>query len=150
MCNFLSRAPSTGVETNLGYIALDIYLNPRVAKAWIYANSRFRSTPSVFTALDRADHRRRRRVVGQAISERSMREFEPTMMSQIDIFLAQLLRSSQQEQVVEMTSRCKYLAMDVIGLLAFGYYWKTQTEETLRLLPRAFAALNPRVYLFSK
>ncbi|KAI1253593.1 hypothetical protein MGN70_005803 [Eutypa lata] len=70
------------------------------------------------------------------------------MMSQIDVFLAQLLRSSQQEQVVEMTSRCKYLAMDVIGLLAFGYYWKTQTEETLRLLPRAFAALNPRVYLF--
>lgn len=119
-----------------------------MAKARIYANARFRSTPSVFTALDREDHRRRRRVVGQAISERSMREFESTMMSQIDVFLVQLLRSSQQEEAVEMTSRCKYLAMDVIGLLAFGCSWKTQTEETLRLLPRAFASLNPRVYLF--
>lgn len=77
-----------------------------------------------------------------------MREFETTMMSQVDVFLVQLLRSSQQEQVMEMTSRCKWLAMDVIGLLAFGYSWKTQTEDTLRLLPRAFAALNPRVYLF--
>lgn len=128
--------------------AQDIYLNPRIAKAWIYANARFRSTPSVFTATDKADHRRRRRVVGQAVSERSAREFEPTMISQIDVFLAQILRASQQDEIVEMTSRCKYLAMDVIGLLAFGASWKTQTEETLRILPRAFASLNPRVYLF--
>lgn len=70
------------------------------------------------------------------------------MISQIDVFLAQILRASQQDEIVEMTSRCKYLAMDVIGLLAFGASWKTQTEETLRILPRAFASLNPRVYLF--
>lgn len=70
------------------------------------------------------------------------------MISQIDVFLAQLLRASQQDEVVEMTSRCKYLAMDVIGLLAFGASWKTQTEDTLHILPRAFASLNPRVYLF--
>lgn len=77
-----------------------------------------------------------------------MREFELTMMTQIDVFLAQILRASQQDEVVEMASRCKYLAMDIIGLLAFGSSWKTQTEETLRILPRAFASLNPRVYLF--
>ncbi|KAI0484908.1 cytochrome P450 [Xylariaceae sp. FL0804] len=136
----------------------DIYLNPRVAKAHVYTYTRFRSTPSVFTALDRDDHRRRRRVVGQAISERSMRDFEPVMLSQIDVFLVQILRTSQEQQqqkqqgdqqvVVEMTSRCKYLAMDVIGLLAFGCDWRTQSEERLRLLPRAFDALNGRVYLF--
>lgn len=128
--------------------AHDIYLDPQIAKAWIYANARFRSTPSVFTATDKADHRRRRRVVGQAVSERSAREFEPTMISQIDVFLAQILRASQQDEIVDMTSRCKYLAMDVIGLLAFGVSWRTQTEEALRILPRAFASLNPRVYLF--
>lgn len=78
-----------------------------------------------------------------------MRAFEPAMASQIDVFLAQLLRCcSQRGQVADMTPRCKYLAMDVIGLLAFGAAWKTQTEEALRLVPRAFAALNPRVYLF--
>ncbi|ROW16857.1 hypothetical protein VPNG_01757 [Cytospora leucostoma] len=106
------------------------------------------NTITALHALDRADHRRRRRVVGQAISERSMREFEPTVITQIDIFLVQLLLSSQQEQVVDMTSRCKFLAMDIIGLLAFGCSWKTQTEDTLRFLPRAYASLNPRVYLF--
>ncbi|KAK8134591.1 Isotrichodermin C-15 hydroxylase [Apiospora sp. TS-2023a] len=133
----------------------DIYLNPRIAKAPIYAFTRFRSTPSVFTALDKTDHRRRRRVIGQAISDRAMREFEPTMLTQIDVFLGQLLHSCQpkpepkdQPTVVDMTSRCKYLAMDVIGLIAFGTALKTQTEETFHLLPRAFAALNPRVYLF--
>lgn len=77
-----------------------------------------------------------------------MREFEPTMISQIGVFLAQLLRASQQDGIVEMTSRCKWLAMDVIGLLAFGSPWKTQTEETLRIVPKVFASLNPRVYLF--
>lgn len=76
-----------------------------------------------------------------------MREFEPTMISQTDVFPAQLLRASQQEEIVEMTSRCKYLAMNVIGLLAFGSSWKTQTSETLQILPRSFASLNPRVYL---
>lgn len=47
-----------------------------------------------------------------------------------------------------MTSRCRWLAADVIGLLAFGCSWNTQTEEALRIVPRAFASLNPRVYLF--
>lgn len=77
-----------------------------------------------------------------------MREFEPTMASQVDIFLGQLLHASKGQQVVEMTSRCRWLAMDIIGLLAFGCAWNTQTEETLRLIPAAFATLNPLVYLF--
>lgn len=77
-----------------------------------------------------------------------MREFEPNMITQIDVFLAQILRASQQDEVVGMTSRCKYLAMDVIGLLAFGSSWRTQTAATLQILPRAFASLNPRIYLF--
>ncbi|KAI0146369.1 cytochrome P450 [Xylariaceae sp. FL1272] len=141
------QAPNRLVFNTLSALQ-DIYLNPRVAKAHIYTYTRFRSTPSVFTSLDRDDHRRRRRTVGQAISERSMREFEPAMVSQINIFLKQILRSSQQDQALEMTSMCKFLAMDIIGLIAFGYEWKTQTEERLRILPRAFAALNARVYLF--
>ena len=127
---------------------IDIYLNPHVSKSRFYANARMRNTPSVFTAVDKADHRRRRRVVGQAISERSMREFEPTMVSQVDVFLAQLLRSSQRGEAVEMTSRCKWLAIDVIGLLAFGCHWNTQTEEALRFIPKAMATINPRMHLF--
>ncbi|KAK7948857.1 uncharacterized protein PG986_009743 [Apiospora aurea] len=46
-----------------------------------------------------------------------------------------------------MTPRCKYLATDIIGHLAFGHALATQTDEALRLIPRAFAGLNPVVYL---
>ncbi|KAH8882880.1 cytochrome P450 [Thozetella sp. PMI_491] len=145
--NHLKYAPNRLVFNTLTALQ-DIYLNPLISKPQIYAFARFKSTPSVFTELGKADHRRRRKAVGQAISDRSMREFEPTMISQIDIFLMQLLRSSQRGQVVEMSSRCKWLGMDIIALLAFGSSWKTQTEETFRICPRAFAALNNRVYLF--
>ncbi|KAK8039561.1 cytochrome P450 [Apiospora rasikravindrae] len=144
------QAPNRLVFNTLAAVQ-DIYLSPLIAKAPIYTFTRFRGvTPSVFTALDKPDHRRRRRAVGQAISERSMRSFEPTMLSQIDVFLLQLLRSCRpnQPQVVDMTPRCKYLAMDIIGHLAFGHAFRTQTDETLRLIPRAFAGLNPVVYLF--
>lgn len=58
-----------------------------------------------------------------------MREFEPTMNAQVDVFLAQLLRTSQHGEIVEMTSRCKYLATDVIDLLAFGTSWNADRRD---------------------
>ncbi|KAH9905832.1 cytochrome P450 [Xylariomycetidae sp. FL2044] len=125
----------------------DIYLNPQIVKAQIYIHGRFRNPPSIFTELDRNEHRRRRRVVGRAISERSMREFEPTMTSQVDVFLAQILKSSQKGQPVDMTPCCKYLATDIMGLIAFGCSWKTQTEETMRHIIKGYGDLNAQAYL---
>lgn len=40
-----------------------------------------------------------------------MREFEPYMMSHVDLFPLQLLRSRQQDKIVEMTSQCRWLAI---------------------------------------
>ncbi|KAK8093898.1 hypothetical protein PG997_000583 [Apiospora hydei] len=54
----------------------------------------------------------------------------------------------KQPQAVDMTPRCKYLATDIIAHLAFGHALATQTDEPLRLIPHAFARLNPAVYLF--
>lgn len=129
---------------------LDIYLNPHVSKAESYAKSRLRNQPSVFSTLDKSDHRRRRRFIGQAINEKSMREFEPIMMSQVDIFLAQLLENKpgRKGAVIDITPRCQRLGIDVVGLLAFGYPFKTQTEEKLRFIPLAMASLNSRLNLF--
>ncbi|KAK6212773.1 hypothetical protein LQW54_004862 [Pestalotiopsis sp. IQ-011] len=130
----------------IGSVTLIFMRNSNLWKGPVVQQAPNRLVFNTLTALQ--DHWRRRRAVGEAISERSMRDFEPAMASQIDIFLTELLRSSRQGQAVDMTPRCKYLAMDVIGLLAFGASWKTQTEEALRILPRAFSALNPRVYMF--
>ncbi|KAI1802859.1 cytochrome P450 [Daldinia bambusicola] len=102
----------------------------------------------MFNALDRAVHSQKRRLVGQLISERSMRAFEPTMTSQIDIFLRQLLNSSEKDETVNMTTRCQRLAADVVGLLAFGYELNTQTADTNIIIPAAMKANSYRISLY--
>ncbi|KAI0006643.1 cytochrome P450 [Xylariaceae sp. FL0662B] len=127
----------------------DIYLNQRVTKSKIYLQSLLSTpTPSMFNALDRAVHSHKRRVVGQLISERSMRAFEPTMVSQIDIFLRQLLISSESDETINMTTRCQRLGADVVGLLAFGYELNTQTADTNIIIPAAMKANSYRISLY--
>ncbi|KAI1142469.1 cytochrome P450 [Hypoxylon sp. FL0543] len=77
-----------------------------------------------------------------------MRLFEPTMALQIDVFLRQLLASSQKGEVVNMTVRCQRLGADVIGLLAFGYELNTQTEDTNRIIPAAMKSTSYRISLY--
>ena len=67
--------------------------------------------------------------MGQVLTERSMRTFEPTMTAQIDIFLRLLLASCQSGSPVEMTQRCQRLGVDIVGLLAFGYPFNTQASD---------------------
>ncbi|KJZ75109.1 hypothetical protein HIM_05595 [Hirsutella minnesotensis 3608] len=115
----------------------DIFLQPTVTKGYAYHMSQLRSRfPSIFNALDKDQHRRKRRIIGQAISDRSMRSFEPTMITQIDIFLRQILEKSKADGVVNMSVLSQRLGIDIIMLLAFGFGLNTQTEETYRpMLP---------------
>ncbi|VUC32368.1 unnamed protein product, partial [Clonostachys rosea] len=126
----------------------DIYLNQGLTKARSYVYSRMNNRASIFNAFDRRDHRRRRAVIRHAISEQSMRKFEPTMMSQVNIFLGQLIKASQDSSIVNMTPSCQRLAIDVVGHLAFGYSLNTQTEEKMRFLPDSMTTLNARLNLF--
>lgn len=75
-----------------------------------------------------------------------MRLFEPAMLGQIDIFLRQIYASS--ESVVNMTDRCQWLGLDIIGLLAFGYRLNLQTEKEYRFIPRAFADIKSGINVF--
>lgn len=89
---------------------------------------------NVFSARDRTLHRARRQLIGQAITERSMRVFEPVMTKQINIFLRQLLLSTDNRNPVNMTEQMRRLGLDVAGLLAFGYDLSLQTEEENRFI----------------
>ncbi|KAI1187545.1 cytochrome P450 [Nemania serpens] len=121
----------------------DIYNNERVVKSHVYlVTLGFTGTINVFSAIDRVTHRSKRKLIGAGVSERAMREFEPTMASQIDIFLKQIVESSRKSEAVNMSTRCKRLTMDVIGLLAFGYPMNTQTEEPYRTLHGGIEASN--------
>ncbi|KAI0021052.1 cytochrome P450 [Xylariomycetidae sp. FL0641] len=84
----------------------------------------------MWVTLDRSVHLRKRKLIAPVISERSMRAFEPIMRENVDVFLGQLLASSRQNEIVNMSRRCERLAVDIVGQLAFGIPLKTQTEVT--------------------
>lgn len=77
-----------------------------------------------------------------------MQSFEPTIISQINVFLHELLRSSLREENVNMSQRCLRLGGDIICHLAFGYPLNTQTEPTNRPFLEAMVAINARVSLY--
>lgn len=82
--------------------------------------------------LDKQLHRTKRKVIGQAVTERAMRLFESTLQQQVDIFISQL-RSSGRDPV-DITPRCRRVGLDTIGLLAFGYEFNTQRDPEHRFV----------------
>ncbi|ROW10974.1 hypothetical protein VMCG_00878 [Cytospora schulzeri] len=126
----------------------DIYLSPLVTKSTAYLGARLTGQPNLFDTLDKSQHSRKRRAIGKALSEKSMQSFEPTMICQIDVFLRQLLRSSQEDDTVNMSPICQRLGGDIVGHLAFGYPLNTQTDPTNRPLLAAMATINARISLY--
>ncbi|ROW12524.1 hypothetical protein VMCG_00732 [Cytospora schulzeri] len=128
----------------------DIYNNPRVTKGQAYVQLRQggRGTPNLFNTLDKATHRKKRRIIGPVVSESSMRVFEPDMRQQVDSFLVQLLRSSCRGETVDMTPRCERLGVDVVGQLAFGYPLNTQVEATHRVIVEGIQIRSDRSSLY--
>ena len=85
---------------------------------------------TVFTATDGQLHRARRQLVGQVLTDRSMRAFEPVMIEQVDVYLRRLLADFRSSTPVNMTERSRQLGLNIAGLLGFGYDLGLQTEET--------------------
>ncbi|KAJ4408646.1 hypothetical protein N0V82_009661 [Gnomoniopsis sp. IMI 355080] len=127
----------------------DIYLNDRLLKSFAYKYTA--ATPGVygvFNVIDKSIHRYKRKLIGQAISERSMRIFEPVMQEQITLFLQLLLSSSSNASPVNMTTNVKRLTFDMTSLLAFGHNLKTQTDPKHRPLITAQTAGSHRSNMF--
>ncbi|KAI1264039.1 cytochrome P450 [Xylariaceae sp. FL1019] len=91
-------------------------------------------TYTVITATDNALHRQRRQLVGKILTDTSVRAFEPVMIRQIDIFLSNILRYTEQRIDVDISKEARRLGFDIAGQLAFGYDLKLQTEQTNRLM----------------
>lgn len=120
-----------------------IYQNDdRITKSFTYELLTRNGVYSVFNTLDRKMHAYKRKIVSHAFSQRSIRSFEPALLSQVGIYLEQLqlLGSSSSpasSQPVNMTEKLGRLAADIIGQLALGYDLATQTREENRFLPRS-------------
>ncbi|KAI0835089.1 cytochrome P450 [Hypoxylon sp. FL0890] len=111
----------------------DIYFNSRVTKGRAYCQGQTNQA-NLFSTPDNDVHQRKRKVIEQVFSDRSLLSFSPVISNQINIFLRQLLRSSQLSDVVNMTPLCRNLAFDIACHLSFGYTLKTQTDATNRFI----------------
>ncbi|CAJ2503002.1 Uu.00g103960.m01.CDS01 [Anthostomella pinea] len=133
------------LKTWEGHGRYDIYQNEMVTKSHAYLATLY--TPTSFFAfnpIDKNMHRSKRRIVIQALTDRAMREFEPIMTQEVQTFLRQLLKSGP----IDMTEKCKRLALDIAGLLAYGHPLKLQTEETNRFMTSPLQARDFRVNLY--
>lgn len=77
-----------------------------------------------------------------------MRDFEPTMMEQVDVFLEQIREASKASTVVDMTGHLKRLGMDIVGLLAFGFPLNMQTDPTYRFMMKGLSVGGYRAHCF--
>ncbi|KAI1206912.1 cytochrome P450 [Annulohypoxylon truncatum] len=119
----------------------DIYKNDRTTKPEAYiALGPALTVAATLTARDRHVHRYKRQLVGQALSERFMRIFEPTMINQVDLFITYLLQSAKESIPVNITERSKYLSFNLAGLLGFGYDFGMQTSEENKFMPMMLEA----------
>ncbi|PVI01616.1 cytochrome P450, partial [Periconia macrospinosa] len=108
----------------------DIYQSERTNKVHSYLATQIKAdTYSVFNCIDKRLHKIKRRMIGKALSEQKMRQFEPVMLEHIRIFLKQLLKSSRNNDPVNLSDRCKRLGTDIIGRFGFGYFLNLQTED---------------------
>ncbi|KAG5926956.1 hypothetical protein E4U42_002775 [Claviceps africana] len=110
-----------------------------VAKSHVYLLTISGGNPSILNIIDKQQHRSRRRLIGQAINDKAMRDFEPTLMEQINVFLKQLSRSAETSEPLEMTDLAKRLGLDVAGHLAFGFALNTQIDASYRFLSDGIA-----------
>lgn len=125
--------------------SLDIYDNERIVKSRAYLVTLNPPNYCIFNVIDQSAHRVKRKLIGQVVSERSMRIFEPSMTEQIDIFIQQLVSSTQgstPSHPLNLTPMLKSLGLDVVCLLAFGYRLNTQTSETNHHVRDGIRAVN--------
>jgi cytochrome P450 len=106
------------------------------------------TTFNLFNVIDKRLHRIKRKIVGQGINERAMRQFEPVMQEQISIFLTKLAESSKLGKPVDMSERCCWLALDIAGELGFGHSFELQTDTKNRWMPLGLSTSNWRLNLY--
>ncbi|KAH8689456.1 putative cytochrome P450 monooxygenase [Talaromyces proteolyticus] len=78
------------------------------------------SKPNIVAAVGE-EHRRLRRLLAHAFSDKALREQESCIQGYVDLFISQLRkRATEGDGVVDMVNWFNFMTFDVIGDLAFG------------------------------
>ncbi|KAL1592035.1 hypothetical protein SLS60_011627 [Paraconiothyrium brasiliense] len=128
----------------------EIYQSDRLLKSRAYLVTQpFPDVFNLFNVIDKRLHRVKRRLVGQGINDQAMREFEPLMLGHIDTFVRELAKSCEGgNTTVDMTDRCRYLGLDIIGQLGFGTALDLQTSSKNRFMLAGMDTSNFRSNLY--
>ena len=117
----------------------DIYKSARVEKFEGYsAMNQFAGYSNVLTAVNKDEHRRKRKAVNPAFSDQALKAFQPTMLGHINNFLKGLAETENYEgtdgwsKSLNLTDRSKWLTVDVMGSFAFGHLFRNQTDKNAR------------------
>ena len=102
---------------------------------------------SIFGTLDKEEHRHKRKVYGQILSDRSVRSFEPALTEEINVFLQFLLEA---DSPVNLSAMSKYLTLDVAGHVVWGDSVKTQTRPENRPIVGGMAGFHAIVNFYCK
>ncbi|KAI0201487.1 cytochrome P450 [Astrocystis sublimbata] len=130
----------------------DIYKGDNTTKSDVYqATQQSKDVFSILNVRDSALHRLKRKLIGRAVSDQSMKSFQPTMLQEIDIFIRrihQTTRLPDPQQSVNVAQYFKHLGYDVVGHLAFGYPLRLQTDPENRFVAEANAYGNYRMNVY--
>ncbi|KFA68393.1 hypothetical protein S40285_02520 [Stachybotrys chlorohalonatus IBT 40285] len=121
----------------------DIYNNPRVTKSTVYlVTLSTLGEVCAFNAQNREVHKSRRKILALTTTERNIRQYEPTLSEQTNIFLKHILDASQSKDGLIVSEPLGQLGADIISLLAFGYPLNVQTDTTYRFVPESITLGN--------
>ena len=114
-----------------------------------------RGVCNVHNVIDKSVHKRKRRVVGQGLSDQSVRSFEPTTLIHVEIFLRKLMTSFNADELnnhwskpVNMTRTANQLLFDIMGDFAFGQSLELQSKADNRFFIDAVNAVNHRFGIY--
>ncbi|PSN70302.1 cytochrome P450, partial [Corynespora cassiicola Philippines] len=151
--NIICHGPNKLVFNSAQALHVNIYQNERLSKSRSYLTSQpLPNVYSPFNVIDKRLHRPKHRIIGSGINKKAMREFEPILMSQIDIFIQKLRVIAKDSskacigeiKTVDMTHSYKYLGLDTTGLLGFGTNLEPQTKFENRYVQSGLEMSNYR------
>jgi cytochrome P450 len=85
--------------------------------------------------------------VGQGLSDRATRQFEPVMMGQIATFY-EMRKVNQDDKPIEISQACKMLGYAISIELGFGYNLHLQDSNKNRWMVEAMSTSNWRINLY--
>jgi cytochrome P450 len=107
---------------------------------------------NIFTAVDKETHRHKRRLLGYGFADQSIRAFEPTLISHVNLFVKRLVGSPETAgkwtAPFNMTECSRHIGYDIMGEFGFGQTFNLQTKEDNRFLIDAVIATSLKAGIY--